>query len=694
MEIPDKVMGREGKLVVLYCKFAHPNHQYKDNITIIWREEKTQNIFFKYTNYPSSNNYKNEIVDNVGARYRPMGDPRKNDASIIINQLGTTDTNKILNCRVELTGEAGKFGRSHGRITISGDVNASMVIGKRGRGATLNCNFKHSRANSRVITILWMKGTPWEESVVFNHTRSYGTSGPGTDNVNRGGRYELVGNVDKGDASIRVRGLMLNDTNNYFCHVWIFKSSKKENIQVTQDETGLQVLVDNDRASMVIGRKGATATLPCSFSPSNRNPSSITISWMKGNPPKWSVVFRDTSPPPAANNIPKNVNKGDRYDLVGNVEQGDASIRVKGLKLDDASDYTCHVYVRYSALTTVTQDEMKLQVVDGKKNTSMVIGKRRDSATLPCSFSPLNKNPSPITVRWMKGNPREESTVFNHTHPHSVNPPSTVTVKGGGRYELVGKLDQGDASIRVKELRLDDSSDYFCYVWVRNSTQETVTQDETKLEVVVPATILELSVVSDNVTGERTLVCRAEGKPPANITWIGPGNSSLPVNISEMTVTHDPEKLLTVGELLHLTLPGKYTCVAENEHQMDTREIRLFEVGGVLHPGVYIGLPILAIGLMVFALISLKKCSQQRVCCVDASTANGRKPQGPEPGSQEPEGDPIYSVVNLNTETRNRAATQAVPTPRELDRNVDALIYSIVHIQSRSRVGVEIGKEQ
>lgn len=114
----------------------------------------------------------------------------------------------------------------------------------------------------------------------------------------------------------------------------------------------------------------------------------------------------------------------------------------------------------------------------------MVIGKRRDSATLPCSFSPLNKNPSPITVRWMKGNPREESTVFNHTHPHSVNPPSTVTVKGGGRYELVGKLDQGDASIRVKELRLDDSSDYFCYVWVRNSTQETVTQDETKLEVV------------------------------------------------------------------------------------------------------------------------------------------------------------------------------------------------------------------
>ncbi|XP_078286866.1 sialic acid-binding Ig-like lectin 15 [Rhinoraja longicauda] len=204
---------------------------------------------------------------------------------------------------------------------------------------------------------------------------------------------------------------------------------------------------------------------------------------------------------------------------------------------------------------------------------SMVIGRKNGTATLPCSFSPSIRNPSPITIRWMKGSSREESTVFNH----SVNPPYNVPIKGGGRYELVGKLDQGDASIRVKELRLNDSSDYFCHVWVMNSTQETVTQDETKLEVVVPSTILELFVESDNGTGEHTLVCRAEGKPPANITWIGPGNSAL--NSSEMRVTHDPEKLLTVGELLHPRMPGKYTCVAVNEHQRDTREIHLFEDG-------------------------------------------------------------------------------------------------------------------
>ncbi|XP_078286829.1 CD276 antigen homolog [Rhinoraja longicauda] len=355
---------------------------------------------------------------------------------------------------------------------------------------------------------------------------------------------------------------------------------------------------------MVIGRKDGTATLPCSFSPSIRSPSSITISWMKGSPPNWSDVFRHPPHRPTAQSIPGNVNEGDRYELMGNLEQGDASISVRGLRQGDASDYSCHVSVRNSTLTTVTQDELKLQVVDGKNKTSLVIGKRSDSATLPCSFSPSIRNPSPITIRWMKGSPREESTVFNH----SVNPPYNVPIKGGGRYELVGKLDQGEASIRVKELRLNDSSDYFCHVWVMNSTQETVTQDETKLEVVVPATILELLVESGNVTGEKTLVCRAEGKPPANITWIGPGNSTLHLNSSEMRVTHDSEKLLTVGELLHPRMPGKYTCVAVNEHQRDTREIHLFDEGKWLMQFLWFGLSILAIALlvMVFVLRSLK----------------------------------------------------------------------------------------
>ncbi|XP_032874700.1 uncharacterized protein LOC116971575 [Amblyraja radiata] len=329
---------------------------------------------------------------------------------------------------------------------------------------------------------------------------------------------------------------------------------------------------------MVIGMKGATATLPCSFSPSNRNPSSITINWLMGNPPKWSVVFRDTSPRPAANHIPENVNRGNRYELVGNLTQGDASIRVNGLKLNDTSDYSCHVYVRNSTLTTVTQDEMKLQVVGDNDRASMVIGRKGATATLPCSFSPSNRNPSSITISWIKGNPPKWSVVFRDTSPRPAANHIPENVNKGNRYELVGNLTQGDASIRVKGLKLDDASDYSCHVYVRNSML-TVTQDEMKLQVVVPATILELFVVSDNVTGEPTLVCRAEGKPPANITWIVPGNSSLPVNISEMIVTHDPEKLLTVGELLHPRLPGKYTCVAVNEHQIDTREIRLFGDG-------------------------------------------------------------------------------------------------------------------
>ncbi|XP_051876576.1 matrix-remodeling-associated protein 5-like [Pristis pectinata] len=121
---------------------------------------------------------------------------------------------------------------------------------------------------------------------------------------------------------------------------------------------------------------------------------------------------------------------------------------------------------------------------------------------------------------------------------------------------------------------MNDTSDYFCHVWVRRSKRKTVTQDETRLQVVVPATILNLSLVTDKVTGD-ILVCRAEGEPPANITWIGPGNSALPVNSGEMRFTRDSEKAQTVGELLHPRASGSYSCVAVNEHGRDTREIHL-----------------------------------------------------------------------------------------------------------------------
>ncbi|XP_072903745.1 sialic acid-binding Ig-like lectin 15 [Hemitrygon akajei] len=225
----------------------------------------------------------------------------------------------------------------------------------------------------------------------------------------------------------------------------------------------------------------------------------------------------------------------------------------------------------------------------------------------------------------MKGNLPDVSIVFNQTRSSSASPPYTNTVNEGGRYELVGDPERGNASIRVTDLRMNDTSRYFCHIWFEIKRNKTaVIQNEMTLQIDVPATILSLSLVTDD-TGA-TLECRAEGKPPANITWIDLENSTLPMNSSEMRVTGDLE---SVGKLVLSGLRGSYRCVAMNKHGSDTREIHLAKTGtSALMLARYIVFSTLAIvPLVVFAVWSLKKGSCQRGCCVDSPAASGVKSQ-------------------------------------------------------------------
>ncbi|XP_051876571.1 sialic acid-binding Ig-like lectin 15 [Pristis pectinata] len=393
------------------------------------------------------------------------------------------------------------------------------------------------------------------------------------------------------------------------------------------------------------GREGKLLVLFCKFThPHHEYRGNISIIWKEKN----SLIFNYINyplKPGFANQVL--VNKEEHFQPLGNGRENDASIIIKHLKSrDTGKKYICRVELTEEPRAKFQVDHGALEVAAVQAfRGSSVIGKRGVSATLPCSFKLPNKNLISITILWMKGNPRRESVVFNHTRSHSAAPAYTDTVNEADRYKLVGNPDQGNASISVRGLRMNDTSDYFCHVWVRRSKRKTVTQDETRLQVVVPATILNLSVVT-NVTGD-TLMCRAEGEPPANITWIGPGNSILSVNSSEMRVIQDLEIHQTVGELLHPRLRGSYNCVAVNEHGTDTREIHLPEEGmNVLTLALYIGSSISAVVvlLIAFAVWSLKKDSRQRGSCVDSSAANDLRSEGVEPDLQL-ERDPIHNVV-------------------------------------------------
>ncbi|XP_062903801.1 sialic acid-binding Ig-like lectin 15 isoform X2 [Mobula hypostoma] len=322
----------------------------------------------------------------------------------------------------------------------------------------------------------------------------------------------------------------------------------------------------------VIGRVGKPVVLFCTFThPHHAYRGNISVSWREEKTGKWFLNYTNY---PSGNGFASWIQEsaGERFQLVGSPRRNDVSIIIRSLRpCDDHTQYTCLVELQVHRNQTAHNFSQTLLMVTGGFKATSVIGKRGGSSRLPCSFSPLDKKVASITILWTKGNPWKGTTVFNQTRSSSVSTPYTITVNEGGRYELVGNPEQGDASIGVTDLRMNDSGDYFCCVWVRNSTWETVIQDETGLQVI--ATILELSLVTDD--DRETLVCRAEGEPPAIITWIGPENSALPANGSEMRFTRDPERHQVVGELFRPRTGGSYHCVAENGHGRDTREIDL-----------------------------------------------------------------------------------------------------------------------
>eukprot|EP00062_Callorhinchus_milii_P028127 gi/632992307/ref/XP_007885025.1/ PREDICTED: sialic acid-binding Ig-like lectin 15 [Callorhinchus milii] len=124
METPDTVTGRLGSPVTVYCKFTPPHPRYTGNITIMWKAGRTGPVYIKYTNYrpDSQGKYQNVIDVNEGERYRVIGNPRRNDATIKINQLRGEDNNKLWSCRVELQGGDGKFETDPGaRLIVTGE---------------------------------------------------------------------------------------------------------------------------------------------------------------------------------------------------------------------------------------------------------------------------------------------------------------------------------------------------------------------------------------------------------------------------------------------------------------------------------------------------------------------------------------------------------------------------------------------
>uniref|UniRef100_UPI00398E9F79 sialic acid-binding Ig-like lectin 10 isoform X2 n=1 Tax=Pristiophorus japonicus TaxID=55135 RepID=UPI00398E9F79 len=251
------------------------------------------------------------------------------------------------------------------KLSVSGWTMtiADTVSAEEGRSAVLPCSFTHPPTDRPLTgTVKWFKGH--KGKVIFNCTYS----GLGhsqielCENVRQqegGNRFRFVGNFSNNDVSIMMERLSQADNAGYRCGVELNIAKFRTSIG-----TRLSVRAASGNGSVVRGTEGASVTLPCMFTPSDYT-NLTTVTWMRKEPYQHVVTFRAQS-----NGSWTTVNGGNRYELIGNPKEGNASTRIKQLSVKDNHTYLCLVeYKGWDNYINLIQTETHLQLVHERSRT-------------------------------------------------------------------------------------------------------------------------------------------------------------------------------------------------------------------------------------------------------------------------------------------------------------------------------------
>ncbi|XP_069808698.1 junctional adhesion molecule-like isoform X2 [Dendropsophus ebraccatus] len=187
---------------------------------------------------------------------------------------------------------------------------------------TLPCTYS---ANREAIEVCWRKADCSKSACNNAILRTNSSTVVKSSSV----RYKLLGNITKGDASLTITRLMMKDKGTYCCKVILPGPSSN-----VKRETNVHVY----QARVIMGSMNGTATLPCTYTPTE---GLAQLCWGKGDCSKFqclnsilrtnsSMVTRRTS---------------NRYRLLGDLLQGNASLTIASLTTEDDGIYCCKVNI-------------------------------------------------------------------------------------------------------------------------------------------------------------------------------------------------------------------------------------------------------------------------------------------------------------------------------------------------------------
>ncbi|XP_072449607.1 uncharacterized protein [Chiloscyllium punctatum] len=235
---------------------------------------------------------------------------------------------------------------------------ADGVRAEEGGSAVLPCSFTHPDTNLTLTgSVIWKK---YKKGAIFKCTYPGPDHSQGElcENVRQwdgGNRFRFVGNLSNKDLSIMMEGLSREDDGSYRCRVELNIGNFG-----TRRGTHLEVEAAQGNVSVVSGTEGDSVTLPCIFRSWDSH-TLTTVTWMRKEPYQHIVTFTAQSQGNWTTG-----HGGNRYELIGNPEEGNASTRINQLSVRDNHTYLCQVEYRSEPDSQyLIQQVTQLQVIPG-----------------------------------------------------------------------------------------------------------------------------------------------------------------------------------------------------------------------------------------------------------------------------------------------------------------------------------------
>ncbi|XP_032818940.1 V-set and immunoglobulin domain-containing protein 2 [Petromyzon marinus] len=191
-----------------------------------------------------------------------------------------------------------------------------------------------------------------------------------------------------------------------------------------------------------------------------------------------------------------------------------------------------------------------------------IVGVTNEEASLFCNYS---TNLKKTVISLLKVNGSTEMDTFSTNY--------TIKIGSSGRFKLARDRKSGRASIIIKQLRYSDNGIYFCEV--QEDHNKLTAPGGTQLTVEGAPEVKQLARSNPKGIVDLTkLICKVEGVPTPNITWIVPDGFPMPLNETKLT---SKKWFISTCMLEHRGgLPlGTYTCRARNQYGEASKDIRL-----------------------------------------------------------------------------------------------------------------------